>query len=150
MRADRWARVQGQIALNVARFGQHLQFVFGSDDEPEFCYTIGNRLRGMPEFLIVGNYGQETAAGALNMTAMLLHAEGKTGQGEGSIDLGGDFPARLHDCRDMELVRGKYTCQAGNFYGDERYDVVQLLLWDDRGRYGNDPACHPAIRCPLL
>jgi hypothetical protein len=50
-----WARLQRQIADNIAKHGQQVQVVHLTEDDPPgtqpFMYTIGNYRNGLPELL---------------------------------------------------------------------------------------------------
>ena len=114
--------------------------VFGDKDEMSFAYTIGNHVRGLPEMLIVAPMRHEDMMSLLNYAAATLATKGPHQVADGElVDIGGTFPMKARPVG--SFVRQKYTIQAGQYWRNERYDVIQLLLCDKEGRYPDDPDC---------
>lgn len=141
----RHSDMMGAVQANIDRSGQHIFFIGPSDDEPAFAYTIGNALSGLPELLIIGNFSPGTSGGILNDLGRRMRASGKPLASD--VSLGGQFPVRVRVAR--PAVKWRYTIQAGQYFGHERYDVLQLLLCDRDGRYPGDPGCDPDFDVPL-
>jgi hypothetical protein len=104
-----------------------------------FCYTIGNAGHGLPELLLVGAATWNkllTELSDLQRERGLAFAHGEL------VDLGGAYPIKIVR-PDAEVARRHFTCLAGQFYGDETYEVRQLVLCDTQGLYPEDAQCAP-------
>lgn len=137
--------LMGVVQANIDRHGQHVFVVFPDEDEPGFAYTIGNARCGLPELLIIGNFTPTTCLAILNDLGRQMRAAGHPLAGD--ISLGGQFPVRIHTAR--SAAKWRYTIQAGQYLGHERYEVLQVLLCDRDGHYPGQPGCDPDFDVPL-
>jgi Domain of unknown function (DUF4262) len=87
----------------------------------------------------------------LNYVAATLTEKGPHQVADGEpVDIGDTFPMKARTV--CSFVRDHYTIQAGQYWRNERYEVIQLPLCDKDGRYPDDPdcdACHaeqPVLR----
>ncbi len=116
--------------------------------EPGFFYTIGNQEKRLPELLIIGNFNSQQMCTLLNTLSNAM-LEAKEPAKDGSqISIGGEYPLLIYSA--SEDAKTKYTIQAGQFYGNEDYDVMQVVLPDTKGVYPPDPKCHKDFQVPVL
>jgi hypothetical protein len=141
MNADLYSMIQD----NIERLGRS---VISVGTIRPFSYTIGNAMKGLPELFVIG-LAPISAAGMLNAwSKRMIDRDGPFLDGE-EVDLGGAFPCRAIACRGS--VRDEYTIQAGQFLRREDYDVVQMLVPDQAGRFPGDPLCaKPYADVPVL
>lgn len=134
------------VQENIDRNSQHVFAIFPSEESPAFAYTIGNANVGLPELLIIGNFAPHTTAAILNELGRKMRAAGFPLVGD--VSLGGRFPVRVRHAD--PAAKGRYTIQAGQYLGHERYDVLQLLFCDPEGRYPGEPGCNSNYDVPLV
>jgi hypothetical protein len=119
-----------------------------SRKEPSFFYTIGNQEKQLPELLIIGNFKPQDMCSILNTLSDAM-AEAKEPAKDGStIDLGGEYPLLIYLA--SKDAKEKYTVQAGQFYANEDYEVMQVVIPDKKGCYPPDPKCHKDYQVPVL
>lgn len=134
---------------SIEKHGRHLMGVGGSPTEMPFVYSIGNHERGLPEVLIVGHLHPRDMVDLGNAFSEKMQELGRGFTDGELIDLGGAVPCRAVHCRPS--VRDEYTIQAGQYFGHEDYQVVQILLPDKRGRFPGDEGCEsPYADAPVL
>jgi len=128
------------IENNITNSGQHLQAVFSTkpEDGPPFIYTIGNHQRGLPELLIVGNYGASFAA-ILNDLGRRMRERNRPFDNGELVSLGGSFPLKMVDV--PSTVNETFCIQVGRYYGTEEFRVQQAVLCDPKGRFPGDEGC---------
>jgi hypothetical protein len=138
------------IAETIAKHERQILYVGRSLKEPSFAYTIGNQEKDLPELLMLGNFHPEACCAVLNALSDLMIKQGRCfTDGEETLELGGKVPIRIIDARDP-IVKRSYTMQAGQFYKNEDYDVQQVIVPDENGRWPDDPQCHASCRVPVL
>lgn len=128
------------ITENILRTGRHIVGVFDPHGkETSFCYSVGNTVDGLPEFLLIGNLPPSFCASIINMVSAVQNKAGAA-LGEGDLKLE-DFPLpfRLRHCTDA--AKGRYTVQAGEYFGRQDYKVIQIMLCDKQNRYPGDEGC---------
>jgi hypothetical protein len=118
-----------------------------SKKEPAFFYTIGNQEKQLPELLLIGNFKPDATCELLNVLSdMMIRAEVfKDGE---TVELGGEYPLLIY--RASKDAKEKYTVQAGQFYANEDYQVMQVVIPDKKGCYPPDPKCHKDYQVPVL
>jgi hypothetical protein len=121
--------------------------VAGTKKLPPFFYTIGNQEKQLPELLIIGNFKPDDMCGILNVVSDMMIGVGAFGDGE-KVELGGEYPLLIY--RASKEAKVKYTVQAGQFYNNEDYEVMQVVLPDLKGCYPPDPRCHKDFQVPVL
>jgi hypothetical protein len=140
MRAD----VSAQIGGNISRSGQHVVSVWATDDSPpefqEFVYTIGNHQAGLPELVLIGDC-DDLYVRIVNIIGKMQRDRGEALQHGEVIDFGAPLSALIVDAG--RRGREEYAVQAGVFYGTDIFEVRQILLPDENGRYPGDPECLP-------
>ena len=142
-------KLQKQTDDHVKQFGRTVIGVFDDEGTP-FMYTIGNCLKpGMPDLLLVG-ICSEQGKDMLNIASDVQNQRERAIEDGELVSIGGQFPLKAIDVSNAH-VRDEYTIQAGQYYGDEGYPVIQLLMCDKEGRFPGEPGCaRPYSRQPLL
>lgn len=121
------------IERTIREHGQHLWAVGGSGHHP-FVYTIGNHEKGLPELIVIGlPFG--LAAMILNYIGTMQRLNGKAFE-EGLIDIELNHPVKLRKCGPR--VKEHYTFQATFYYDTTDYDVYQVIMYDEAGRFPGD------------
>lgn len=112
----------------------------GAAGEPAFAYTVGLSLHGLPEILIIANYGIP-----LNALQTVLNTVAFRWLDKGNATLGVDLevlrpfgaipmPVELV-CVNPAQAKADWTVQVEPILGaGHGYEVVQLILPDDHGR----------------
>jgi len=144
--------IRATIAANISRYGQHLASVHADEDSPSdfepFIYTIGNHELGMPELLFVGANG-DLQGNILNILGQLQRGRGYALTVGEIADFTARFPALILDAGPRG--RDEFAIQVGVYYGIENFEVYQVLLPDQNGKYPGDPECLPPYsEQPLL
>lgn len=135
------------IAEKIATHGQ---FIMGVASDPAFFYTIGNHLKGLPELILVGNFRLDSAGSLLNDLGEAQRESHKP-LAEGEIWFpGGKFPLLVRKVSSPGVVRSDYSIQAGQYFGTEDYDVLQIVLCDKTGKWPGEPDIDPNFKVPLL
>lgn len=136
----------GRIAANIANEKRQIIGVLGTGKHPPFAYTIGNQEKLLPELLILGNFAaSETNTILCDLSDKMLADKKPWPLGE---NVWGDHKFMIHN--GGSEAKAKYTCQAGQFYGNEDYEVLQVVLPDTNGRWPEDPLCHKAFKVPIV
>jgi len=128
-----YARLYANIAAHVEEHGWS---VIGT---PGFSYTIGLALKGLPELLIIGPFAPRQTMGVLNVLGDTMRDLGRAFDDNERVSLGGKFPVCA--VRAADIVRQRFTVQAGQFLGREDYDVMQIVYCDLTGRFPWEPGC---------
>ena len=136
------------IANVIAKNKRQIIGVIPSKKELGFAYTIGNQEKGLPELLLIGNFDSESIAAILNQLSDRMLELKQPFVNESLHNLGGTLSVKLLDA--LPEAHVKYTIQAGQFYANEDYDVQQVVIPDQKGRWPDDPQCHKNFRVPLL
>jgi hypothetical protein len=136
---------KSDIRKNIRRYGCFIFGVFSEDERPGFAYTVGNRERGLPEFLAIGTHRGDF----LNAVSAKLIKTGRTRFTNGEIvDLGGKWPVKVIDAN--ATAQAEYTIQASTFYDRDDYLVQQVLIPDRSGRFPDNRECDAHYRFPVL
>lgn len=136
------------MADNIRRSGRTLLGVFPSEDSDDplndaFTYSVGNSLVGLPELLVVGIF--DGMQWPLNELSRLMIERGRKFDDGEMVSLGeGALPLCLVDA--SEEVKERYTVQATSFFGEENYQVMQVVLPDKDGRFPWQAECAPPYR----
>jgi len=131
----------------AAGHGHALVAVGGDGSGPGFIYTAGNASRGLPELLILGGFDPRVMGLALNELTEKMLADGAP-LPEGFVDIEWTFPFKVR--RASQIAKLKYTIQAGQILGHERYEVMQVMICDRDGRYPGDADCDPDFDVELV
>jgi len=136
-----------QMANNIAKHGRQVISVMGSSKELGFSYTVGNQEKNLPELLLISNFDPNEIAPVLNSLSEVMIKSGKPiPQGECAAISA--VPIMIYP--GGTAAKAKYTVQAGQFYNDEEYDVLQLVFPDPKGLWPGDPKCHKDFQVPIL
>ena len=135
------------IGNTIAKDKRVIMAIAKSRKEPAFFYTIGNQEKQLPELLIIGNFKSSDICGILNVLSDYMLEDGAYKSGD-PINLGGEYPLLIYSAN--ETAKKDYTVQAGQFYANEDYDVMQVILPDKKGIYPPDPKCHKDFQVPVL
>jgi hypothetical protein len=125
----------------IERHGRTRVGVFSMPDAADptnetFVYTVGNALRGLPEFLIVGMCDDQ---GILNhLSDMMLERRAAFADRELVTLAPGYMPLCVVDA--SEDVKDKFTVQATNLLGGD-YRVQQVVLSDKAGLFPWQSGC---------
>jgi Domain of unknown function (DUF4262) len=132
--------VYERMAGNIQKFGQSIIGTEGcfNGKNMAFSYTIGLQSRGFPELLMVG-FKAQVAAGVLNSLAKIQDERGKPFLDGEEVSTGGLYPVKMLGCG--KKARELCTIQAGQFYGNENYGVMLVLVPDSKGTFPTDPGC---------
>lgn len=128
------------VRQNIDSYGQHLFQIFGDGSDPGFTYTIGNVDRGLPELLLIGDFPSHIAAGLLNELGAKMREDGKP-LVTGLVDIGWTVPVKVRQAG--PLARSRYTIQVDQYLGHDSYNVLQIMVCDENGRYPGDVGCAP-------
>jgi hypothetical protein len=144
--AEDFARFRRNMRDNIRRTGRTIIGVFPDEKSVDptneaFAYTVGNALKGLPELLVVGMYGDTFT---LNKLSEMMIERGERFDDGQIVSLGGKHPVRVFDADDS--VKDQYTIQASNYYGRERYDVMQVVLSDPDGKFPWQAGCAEPYR----
>ena len=135
---------QPEIANNIRMFGQHLVCVHADDNSPAdfepFVYSIGNYEAGFPELLFIGSNGN-WCCDILNILGRIQRERGSAFHHRELVDYTAKFPALIVQAG--QKACDEYAVQAGVYYDVDRFDVCQILLADQNGKYPGDPECLP-------
>jgi hypothetical protein len=135
-----------RFAENIARDKRQILSVQGTRKEPPFAYTIGNQEKLLPELLLFGNLGATEISSILNdLSEHMIYTKAPWPLGE---NVWGDYHFYAYDggC----VAKANYTYQAGQFYGNEDYKVLQIVLPDRKGRWPDEELCHKSFKVPIL
>jgi hypothetical protein len=138
-----------RTAAHIEREGRSIVGVFPVEGEEgdglAFSYTIGNHLKGLPELLVIG-----TAQGFfLNTLSHLMIAAGHGFKDGETVRTSGGKEVKL--IRANAFAREEYTIQAGEHFGHDEYEVMQVLIPDKEGRFPGDEGCEkPYASVPVL
>jgi hypothetical protein len=135
------------MANMIAKSKRVTLAINGTRKEPSFFYTIGNQEKQLPELLVIGNFKADAMSWLLNELSNKMLAGETMLDGE-LIGVGGEYPILIYKASNE--AKEKYTFQAGQFYGNEDYDVMQVVLPDTKGCYPPDPKCHKDFQVPVL
>ncbi len=122
--------------------------IAGTKKEPGFFYTIGNQEKQLPELLVIGNFQASDMCTLLNNLSDAMLKAGEAPKDGSEISLGGKYPLLIYLA--SKDAKEKYTIQAGQFYGNEDYQVMQVVLPDQKGVYPPGPRCHKDYQVPVL
>ena len=135
------------IANVIAKHKRIVMAIPGNKKNPSFFYTIGNQEKNIPELLLLGNFEPDSITAALNALSDLLVERGKPFDEGELINLGGEHSVAVWNTQPK--VHHEYTVQAGQFYGNEDYEVQQVVIPDKNGRWPDNPLCHKNWRVPV-
>lgn len=127
---------------HIAETGRTLVGVFplrGSKDPTNetFVYTMGNSLKGLPELLIVGLHDDR---GILNALSEAMIERGRAFDDREVYTFeGSNCPLCFVDA--AEVVKDRYTVQANQRFGRDRYRVQQVVLSDKAGLFPWQQGC---------
>lgn len=141
-----------QIRDIIGAHGQFVQRVNRSLGDPPgflpFIYTIGNHERALPELLVVG-LTADAFIDLLNRLGKIQRERASSLRPGEIVSVGGKFPVRIGD--GGKNARKEYAVQVGVFYRTDNFQVRQVLIPDQDGRWPDDPACKlPYSLQPLL
>lgn len=135
-------RVRNKVRGDISDHGRSCIGVFPADDSEDplneaFIYTIGNSLRGLPELFLVGMFNA-VGQSILNDVSELL-AKSPDPLAERDMDIGGRCPVHLVQANDY--VKEAFGIKVDAFIEVQRFDVMQVVLCDVKGRFPWDAGC---------
>ncbi|MFD2786309.1 DUF4262 domain-containing protein [Hymenobacter rubripertinctus] len=123
------------IDENIRKFGYNSTFVF-TDDGPSFCYSTGvYRNFAIPEIFISSlpkNLSHELIENYVNK----FKNRKCIPLNEKMHDITDRFPIYLIEVSKEKLA--EYTLSSARFYGNEKFEYVQLIYPDAKGYFPND------------
>lgn len=127
---------QKSIHNHIETFGWSVIGVAGEEGAFPFIYTVGMKTHNRPDLLMIGG-----CSGSYHRIINILASKTKDVQfkNEELVDITGKFPLKTINARN--IVKSIYTIQAGQFYRTEEYEVQQILIPDQMGKYPDDPRC---------
>lgn len=137
-----WKEFHRTIRANIATHGRHLIGVFptkDSLDSDEFTYTIGNKFANIPDLIVDSIH--PSIATLCNMVSDILILQKPPIVNGMIVSIGGQFGLKLAEVG--EFCRDRIMVQAGQFYGNDNYKAMQIILPDKSGRYPGDEGCEP-------
>lgn len=141
--------MRARIKADIELYGQHVVGVGHSHGDPAdflpFAYTIGNHGVNLPELLVIGGSG-ELHARILNIVGQTQRERGDAFRHGEMVDFTAALPARIVEAGRKGCE--EYAVQAGVYYGADIFEVRQVLLPDQNGRYPGDPGCRPTPSSP--
>ena len=146
--SDPFLDITAKILANIDKHGRQVMMI-GADREngvPPYCYTIGNSLRGVPEFFLVGSCDPNFAQilNAVSRIALERHLNDCD-----LLDLGGKFPAKVVQA--SAAAKTQFSPLAARFLGTDDYDLMQVLVCDTKGTFPDEAGCDPPFgNIPIL
>jgi Domain of unknown function (DUF4262) len=135
-----WNRFREGTAGHIERNGRSIIRVFTTDEDDgfPFAYTVGNHIRKLPELLVIGT----SRAPFLNDLSQMMIDIGRPFLNGQLVRIG---IARLMVklVRASDAAREEYTVQAGEYFGHQNYEVMQVVLPDRTGKFPDEPGCQP-------
>ena len=136
------------MASSIAKNKRQIISVSHTKKEPGFAYTVGNQEKQLPELLLIGTFDTESVCLILHQLSEKMLETKQPFLDDSLVNLGGTLSVKIHDA--IDTAHSKYTVQAGQFYCNEDYQVQQVVVPDQNGRWPDDPQCHKNFRVPLL
>ena len=140
------SKFHDKITQDIRRCGRSIIGVFTSDEEdgPPFAYTIGNAIHPntavLPELLVIGT----TNAGWLNnLSQQMIDAGAPFEDGATVLIPGAHLPVKI--IRANGTARTEYAIQAGQYFGTDRYPIMQVLIPDRNGKFPDETGCAAAF-----
>ena len=135
------------IANTIATKKRQLIYIPDTKKYKSFCYSIGNQEKNLPELLIFGVKPDDANVLVSALSDLMIENKRPFFDGE-EINLGGEQSVTMRNC--TKIAHMQYTIQAGQFYGNEDYQVQQILIPDKKGRLPDHPHCHKDYKVPVL
>jgi hypothetical protein len=135
---QRWEALYATMERNITTTGVHFMGVFGDQESPSFCYSVGLADRGWPELIAVG-LPLEAAHVVLNdLVSWYAKAERRPAVGDCNTDVA-NLPLRLGSVGPVALH--EYCAQA--VYRQERVGgppptALQMVIPDSDGNFPLD------------
>jgi hypothetical protein len=127
--------------------GRMIQGVFptAEDHGLPFSYTIGNQARGLPELLVIG-----TCRGTyLDEMSERMIQRGKAFDHGEIIKTSEKYRIKIINA--THEAHEKYTIHASVYYETQDYQVQQIILSDEEGRFPGEVGCTPKFaNVPIL
>jgi hypothetical protein len=132
-----------KLLEDVRTVGWHLIGIEADEEGPAFVYSIGlTATYGHPELIMFG-LPVETLFQVLNTLGGAIHAGARFGDGE-ETDQALDGYSLLF--RQVELCHFReYLGYARWFYRGDRFDALQCVWPDSKGRYPSQPDFEPRL-----
>ncbi len=127
---------------HIRKYGWHCVGVFGEEDSPPFCYTIGLlKTHQHPELVIVG-LNPELGHGVLiSAVALIEQGENLAGSEQWEMILE-EFPVQI---RPVNLRTCTLSFGVSDRYYDREVPRLQVVWPDPKGLFPNDPAMDTAM-----
>lgn len=133
------------IGHSIGEYGQKLIGVL--DEDLPFMYTVGNHQNGLPELIIMGTISTQIGY-LMNVLGRKMREKGRPFEDQELVDLGGRYPVKIVNGNGFAKA---YTLQVENYYCTDEYQVQQVLICDQKGRFPDDPHCElPYSLQPIL
>ena len=147
-------KLRAAIEQDIERCGRTIIGVFACEEgDMPFAYTIGNAIHAirqaaglLPELLVIGL----AQAPFLNdLSQMMIDADAPFHDNQIVLMHGAEKPVKI--IKPSDIARTEYAIQAGQFFGSENYQIMQVLLPDRAGKFPDDPGCQPPFsNIPIL
>lgn len=129
------------ITENIQRHKRHLAWHMCTD--PNFSFSIGNHIRGLPELIMLGNLPADIIMMTLNLVSEKQEAEGAK---EGVLDIGFTLPVKVRFANNpFDLMT-----EAIEWLGTKDFRVMQVLIPDKQGKYADEEGCEAPYNVRLL
>ena len=129
-------KLRAAIEQDIDRCGRTIIGVFACEPgDMAFAYTIGNAIHAtkaglLPELLVIGL----AQAPFLNdLSQMMIDADAPFHDNQIVLMHGAEKPVKI--IKPSDLARTEYAIQAGQFFGSEKYQIMQVLLPDRTGSF---------------
>lgn len=129
------------ITHNIQRHKRHLAWHQCVD--PNFAFSIGNHIRGLPELIMLGNFPADIFLATLNLLSEKQEAEGVQ---LGIVDLGFLLPVKVREASNpFDLMP-----EAIEWLGTKEFRVLQVMIPDKQGKYSDEHGCEPPYNVRLV
>jgi Domain of unknown function (DUF4262) len=139
-------KLYDDIAEDIRRDGRSVLCVSAEPNKHAFCYTIGNWERRLPELLMI-RAASAAAGQSLNALSNMMIDRGRAFASGERIAVAS---ITVKIIRADSRAREQYTIQAGQHFGHEHYEVLQVLLSDLRGHFPDEPGYRARLPIPVL
>lgn len=131
------------IAEHISESGQFMFGVFSTEVSPAFTYTIGLTEVGLSELVITGFSPDNTVAGILNRVGEILRERGTDFTHGEIVPLFPNSEKGVKLLQVSEEKRLEYAVQVGQYYHNDDFKLMQVVLPDEDGVWPENGAAYP-------
>ena len=127
-------KIQNQIKSSIKKYSIVVMEILGSEEKPPLLHSIGAKLLGHPDLLLIG-MSRHQGLYFLNLIMANLIEIGYT---KNMIIHGlvkNNLPIALIKIDKTNKLYNEYVKQAGEYYGDKRQTFYQVVLSDVNGKF---------------